>query len=390
MEQQYNNLVHDDDFLRLDLDLKSANIFNVLKIQSNEIRHSNFIAWLLDPKGSHQLGDLFLKHFLREIFSSNLFPDISSIDVAEFLSKDVKIYREWRHIDILIVGNEFVVCIENKVFSKEHSNQLNRYAEIVEKEFPLQRKTYVYLTPEGSDTDEERYLPVSYEKITNILEQIISIFSASLSDHTILYLKDYIGVIKRDIMKNDDASLLAQRIYKNHQELFDFVFENKPDQVNRINNLLSEAITKRGWTLGSPGKNYVRFYTPKIKHLIYSNDEKNGWKYSECFLFEFVLKATSNAIVFKTVISPSSDNKKVEILETILKSIDGSKPAVGKKWLVNFRKSFKFDFSNADELDDEEIIQTLDDFLTKVESIVSKVEGRFLQEEKTILTLAKG
>jgi PD-(D/E)XK nuclease superfamily len=33
------------------------NIFDVLKSAHNEIRHSNVLAWLLDPKGSHGMRD---------------------------------------------------------------------------------------------------------------------------------------------------------------------------------------------------------------------------------------------------------------------------------------------------------------------------------------------
>ena len=40
------------------------NIFKVLKLEDFEIRHSNFLAWLLDPSENHELKDEFLKKFL--------------------------------------------------------------------------------------------------------------------------------------------------------------------------------------------------------------------------------------------------------------------------------------------------------------------------------------
>ena len=41
------------------------NVFNVLGLSSNETRtHSAFLAELLNPYGSHGMGDLFLKKFL--------------------------------------------------------------------------------------------------------------------------------------------------------------------------------------------------------------------------------------------------------------------------------------------------------------------------------------
>ena len=108
----------------------------VQRITNNEIRHSNFLSWLLDPKESHKLGDIFLKRFLREVFSSDKFGEIDQIDVEGMDLSKAEIQREWKNIDILIILEGVVVCIENKVLSKEHSNQLKRYKEIIEKQFP--------------------------------------------------------------------------------------------------------------------------------------------------------------------------------------------------------------------------------------------------------------
>ena len=66
----YSKLIKDINFDRLDLELKNPNIFQILKISNTEIRHSNFLSWLLDPSQSHKIGDIFLKRFLLEIFSS--------------------------------------------------------------------------------------------------------------------------------------------------------------------------------------------------------------------------------------------------------------------------------------------------------------------------------
>ena len=49
--------------------------------------------------------------------------------------QNVKIYREWKNIDILIVLNETVVCVENKILTKLHSNQLERYKNRLRKTF---------------------------------------------------------------------------------------------------------------------------------------------------------------------------------------------------------------------------------------------------------------
>ena len=40
------------------------NLFDILKITRTEIRHSNLLAWLLNPNENHNLGDCVLKGFV--------------------------------------------------------------------------------------------------------------------------------------------------------------------------------------------------------------------------------------------------------------------------------------------------------------------------------------
>ena len=104
LKQKYDKLLKDVDFDNLDLGLKNPNIFQILRISKTEIRHSNFLAWLLDPKESHKLGDIFLKRFLREVFSSEKFQDLDQVDVEGTDLSKVEIYREWNNIDLLILN----------------------------------------------------------------------------------------------------------------------------------------------------------------------------------------------------------------------------------------------------------------------------------------------
>ena len=113
------------------------------------------MSWLLDPSQSHKMGDIFLKRFLREVFSSDKFDKLNQVDVEGMNLTDVQIYREWKNIDILIVLNDIVVCVENKILTKEHSNQLQRYRKIVEENFPNLKKIFVYLTPFGDISENE-------------------------------------------------------------------------------------------------------------------------------------------------------------------------------------------------------------------------------------------
>lgn len=124
-------VVDNDDILTLESLIGRFNIFDALAISNTEIRHSNFLAFILDPAESHGQGQLFLKAVLMDLLKASpagLRP-FSPIDLDGLDLRGVSVRREWRHIDLLITCEEppFVVAVENKVGSHEHSGQLSRY-----------------------------------------------------------------------------------------------------------------------------------------------------------------------------------------------------------------------------------------------------------------------
>ena len=119
LEDIYNNeFLADETFINLEKKLvtqssKKSNIFEILKIKNMEIRHSNFLGWLLDPEESHNLENEFLKGFVQEGINKNKYTEIT-VDID--LIDSVKIEREYKDIDLLIESHNVVFCIENKIF----------------------------------------------------------------------------------------------------------------------------------------------------------------------------------------------------------------------------------------------------------------------------------
>ena len=390
LKKEYDFLLKNEDFDKLDLGLKNPNIFQILKISKNEIRHSNFLSWLLDPEGSHKLGDIFLKRFLREVFSSDKFFDIDQVDVEGMDLSKVEVLREWKNIDVLIILSDVVVCIENKVYSKEHSNQLKRYKEIIENQFPKHKKTYVYLNPDGdsSESETEQFQPISYDFIVESLERIVSVFGESMNPNVKNYIKDYTTTIKREIMGTDQLTELSKKIYQNHKELFDFIFEHKPDIVDNLSLIMKDELNKRGWLLGSENKYYIRFLTEPIKDLVYYNtDTKNRWNKRESFLFEIQIQPSTNKLIFKTVISPSDSKYNVERLQDILLEIDGFRKPYGQKWLVNYDKKEKFIYDDVETNSEEELRKSINEFYDKITPIINKVENKLVENSNELMKM---
>jgi uncharacterized protein YqfB (UPF0267 family) len=388
IKELYSNLLNDVDFDKLDLGLKNPNIFSILRITRNEIRHSNFLSWLLDPKGSHGLDDLFLKRFLREVFSSERFGDIDQVDVEGLNLNEVQVLREWNHIDLLLVLSDVVICIENKVFTKDHSKQLERYKEVIEHSYPNKKKVFVYLNPEGDESNEEidTYQPLSYDFIIDVLERIIEVYGDSIKPQVLVYIKDYITVVKQDIMGTDKLVELSQKIYSNHKEIIDFILENKPDLTSEVRHLMMGIISSLGYQLGSDNKYYVRFLHPEVDPLIYRNNSiRNGWKLRESFLHEIEIRVKNGRILYKPVLSPSDPNFNSDGLLELLLEIEGSKQPSGKKWRVPIMREVKFNFDEFETFTNEEKLDKLDKVVSKFIPFIQKVDQKLIDNQKLLM-----
>ena len=89
-------------------------------------------------------------------------------------------------------------------------------------------------------------------------------------------------------MKEDDLTTLAQGFYKNHQEAFDFIFENRPDRLAEVTALSEKMLVGEGFILSSSNKGYVRFLTKKLDEIIPRTG--TGWeKKKRCYLKLFLV-----------------------------------------------------------------------------------------------------
>jgi hypothetical protein len=99
--------------------LSIFNIFKVLRIEQAEIRHSNVLAWLLDPQQNHGLGNAFLRRFLSTILLDNESAEIALTPAQIELMNmaHVEGWREWKKTDIVAFSRseEWILLIENKI-----------------------------------------------------------------------------------------------------------------------------------------------------------------------------------------------------------------------------------------------------------------------------------
>jgi hypothetical protein len=110
-------VVNNPDLERLEALLAEFNIFEAVGAVRQELRHSDFLAFLLDPGGNHRLGDAFLKRLLKHVLVSAAEPPVSAVEIDAADLDDAGVRREWQNIDILIndPANNLVCALEEKI-----------------------------------------------------------------------------------------------------------------------------------------------------------------------------------------------------------------------------------------------------------------------------------
>jgi hypothetical protein len=341
LEQSYSNLVLDSQFIELEWRQQQPNIFSALRIAHQEIRHSNFLGWLLDPKQTHGLGSKFLKLFLADVLKDNKV-QLSGIFAQSNLG-NATVLREWKNIDILIKLDRLVVTIENKVWSGEGNDQLRRYKEIVDSGFKSKNLVYVFLTPYGSDSSmQDSYVNYSYQRIIWILELTLKSYKEGISVAVLVYINDYLETLKSVFMTNSESSNLARQIYLNHKDLFDYIYNHTPNPIRELHEYFSSKLSSFGWTKGSSFKNFVRFLPTSVNDFI----PRNGTSWNrESLLFE--IKIQADQIDFYFTIGPGDEETRKILKDTfktlqIVNELDTSEEYICYSWITKDMESIEF------------------------------------------------
>jgi hypothetical protein len=226
------------------------NLFRVLKFEEGEIRHSNVLGWLLDPKESHGLGDLFLRRFLMLCLndSESGHCDLDPVEVDSAEIRSVEVLREWQNIDVTIriqtADGNWVVAIENKVNSQQHSNQLTRYRKVIEESFPDEKKMFLFLCKNREEPDDDAYIEATYDQVHAALSRTFDEKSNVIGDGPRSLLQNYLSLLEEKFMENSRIAELATKIYKSHKLALDVIFEHRLDDQVSIMDLLEEKLSE--------------------------------------------------------------------------------------------------------------------------------------------------
>jgi hypothetical protein len=375
-------LVDNQELEQLGARLSAFNLFNVLRIDQVEIRHSNVLAWLLTPDESHGLGPIFLRRFLSRLLMENNEADISltpaKVELMNF--NDVEVRREWQNIDILVrsPSNRWCLLIENKINSRESPTQLLRYLESVKKEMPEYKIIIpVYLTLDGDDPSgkaiQAGYLAIGHGNVLTIAEQIVAQNRMRIPDDAYVLLDHYLETLRRLTMQDQELIDLCKTIYRKHKLAIDLIIEY--GTVSNVLEAATQGIEEQVTCEFLENYGSSIWFLPKSMGDHLPKEPLNGWQNlprATPIAFWFRYNHQRQIFVMVLEVGPMTNGKKrIRLLEALQNAgfnvrKMGFREEAKFTRLISERCQPKFDESGEPDFSDEAIHQAVGSLWKKV------------------------
>jgi hypothetical protein len=237
---------------------ENFNVFKILDVEANELCHSKILTTLLDPKGSHDCGDTFLKKFFQTFITDANIDDYSTFDVYKEYS-----VGDLGRMDIFIDCGDFGVAIENKIYAGLQPDQLKRYKKFLDKHF--KKEGYlVYLMLCGDETSEQSQESIDKYKCLSYKDDILKwlelcqkeVYNKPIIRET---LEQYIILIK--ILTNQTRS----------KNMFEEIVENAVKSPENV-----KAVFAVADNIANDVKRKIMYerFVPAIKMIVENNNKK--------------------------------------------------------------------------------------------------------------------
>ena len=235
-DQELAKLLGDSGFLRYHAKYakrREFNAFDVLRYAEYEIRHSNVMAWLLDPGESHGIGRGFLEWFLGQARLPGKLP-------AKIVRGDggqtVRVERELHYVDVTIFlesdQGRHIVAVENKPgwALPEHYDQVREHEKRLNPEYSGYEIHSVLLSSsrEGIE-DEDEIAHVSWRDVG---AQIKTMHDAGVfgQGEVAAFIRQYLVAVGRLIGPEESDADYFRKLLDNHHSLLKYMFGVLGDQ----------------------------------------------------------------------------------------------------------------------------------------------------------------
>lgn len=299
-----------------------VNVFDAVGMQTQEVKHSAFLAWLMNPNNPHGLKAAFLRCFLEQLFEHhNRYEDAATIpnlkhnrrilnefsgigspdELEDFLTADdltveteKVIIDAASRIDIFLESQKTktLLLIENKVFTGTHDEQLSRYETKELKHHAHFRKILVYLTPNGDvpleymggkEVYRENWCVYSYETILKIIAGLRIGGSPENKLRTEILLEDYVKMVNTVVLKNNpELRALCKEIRSQYKDAIEILL-NYSDNARDVIQYCKERLLREFPDITICEEERERVYFNFITPSVISFFERHGEeiKYNE-------------------------------------------------------------------------------------------------------------
>ena len=292
-----------------------VDVFDALRLHGDEQFHSNLLAWLLDPRGSHGLGDHFLQRFLTASGAPRAIRAAHRPSTTVWREKSLELHGEYGRLDIwmLNVGANFVCAVENKVWASEGEGQLAWYRRVLVLDHDGQCVHLVFLTPRGVPPDDpqerEHWVPMSYTDILRLVEETMAAAGNGANEDVLALLGQYAITLRRNIVPevSNDVHELARRIYRKRKRAIDLIIEHReryePNYVTEGFRMIRDAISRQPlWRDTTSNHPYAQFMAADWEE--FDELKLDGWPYA---LLLFEVQVTERRATLALFMAPGED-----------------------------------------------------------------------------------
>ncbi|SDY94393.1 PD-(D/E)XK nuclease family protein [Hymenobacter psychrophilus] len=232
---------------------KGATFLEIARFPHRETVWSNILAFYLDPNREHGLHDLLLRSVLEAIGldSPSLLSSLHMVQVQTEIQT-----AKGNRLDLLVVGERFILGIENKVLASLY-NDLADYGATLDKQAGGHVHVYKVVLSRYPVVPDHQFVNMTYAQLVQMVRKNLGQYTDYADAKYLLFLLDFLKTIEKHhnrpaLMENPDVLQLLQdnaavveELVKHH-EAYQAELMGKMDRVDRL--LVNRLYTATGLT----------------------------------------------------------------------------------------------------------------------------------------------
>lgn len=339
--------------------LHAFNVFDAIGVTHQELRHSDFLAFLLDPSQSHGLRDAFAKRFVQCCAAAGDRDTVELLGTAldQATLTETSVLRERHNIDLIIADHvhRLVIVVENKIRSNEHSDQLRRYLRTAHGLYPNWRILPVYLTPEGTAPSDGEYIALGYDVVAEEIAALGAELRGQLDPVVLATMNHYVSLLRREVLNDSEVASLCRLIYRSHRQAIDLIIDHRPNYTADLSDFLIELIEAAPETVFTKAPN-------KRRHIQFTHPEWDlPWMFTDLWrpsrkllLFQFVIEDDNRDLRLELLVGKGEEAIRQAIMDRVPQH---SSPFTVQEMGRGFTRIYVKQFLDSSQMESEDINQ---------------------------------